>query len=97
MVQNITNERSLIFWIAITVLDNIANLALYFPLFFDYDYWDNWGDWLFYQYTSGYDIRIAFDLIPKLLSAIPAVYIVIKGLLSGSNQEQTTIEMDNPT
>ena len=42
----------------------------------------------------GFEIIIALCLIPKLFTAISAVYIVIKGLFGRSNQEQTTIEMD---
>ena len=42
----------------------------------------------------GYGIFVALCLLPKLLTAISAIHIVIKGLCSGSNQEQTTFEMN---
>ena len=91
IVQNVSNKRVLIFWIAITALDCIASLATYIPNFISYDAWQTF--WRL-RFSTEYEICIAFCLIPKLLTAISAVYIVIKGLFGRSNQEQTTIEMD---
>ena len=92
IVQNVSKKGVLIFWIAITALDCIASLA-YVPLFLltnDLLYSD--ARRLLYIFV--FEIIIALCLIPKLLTAISAVYIVIKGLFGRSNQEQTTIEMD---
>ena len=101
IVQNVSNKRVLIFWIAITALDFIASLATNFSLFLiaDWLYYYNYylnsdaGRWGLYIFVKS-KIIIALCLIPKLFAAISAVYIVIKGLFGGSNQEQTTIEMD---
>ena len=104
IVQNVSNKGVLIFWITITALDCIASLATYVPLFSLID-WLDYAEWLdlysdsdsvrrWRLYRMGFEIIIALCLIPKLLTAISAVYIVIKGLFGRSNQEQTTIEMD---
>ena len=91
IAQNVSNKIALIFWIAITALDCIASLATYIPNFISYDAWQTF--WRL-RFSTEYEICIAFCLIPKLLTAISAVYIVVKGLFGRSNQEQTTIEMD---
>ena len=102
IVQNVSNKRTLIFWIAITVLDCIASLATYsalylLPNWFEYAEWFDqpyFDDRRWRLYIIGFEIIIPLCQIPKLLTAISAVYIVIKGLFVRSNQEQTTIEMD---
>ena len=79
IVKNVSDIRFLIFWIAITTLDCIfpfVNITV--------NYYPN--DAFFAN------MMVAWSMIPKLFTAIPAVYIVIKGLWS--NQEQTTIEMN---
>ena len=91
IVQNASNKRAWILWIAITVLDCIASLAF---ISYDHHYARLWRTVWHLRFSIEYEICIAFCLIPKLLSVIPAVYIVIKGLCGGSNQEQTTIEMN---
>ena len=79
IVKNVSDIRFLIFWIAITTLDctfPFVNITV--------NYYPN--DAFFAN------MMVAWSMIPKLFTAIPAVYIVIKGLWS--NQEQTTIEMN---
>ena len=81
IVRNVSDKRILVFWIAITTLDCIFAFVLF-------------SFAKRRSYHNKVNVIGVMFLIPKLFTSISAVYIVIKGLFSGSSRNQTLIEMN---